>query len=298
MKSKLVTKIFLDIVMSIVFVVLLDAFGTGLAFHETAGLLLFGLFMTHIILNWSWVKNTTKKLLQRNRVQTLQASVKLKYFLNLSLFVCITMIVVTGILISKVVFPAETIRSEWLYPVHKWTSYLCLGFLVFHTAIHGRYLVCAISKILSEIKSGSIRKPLVRLGAVAVITFVLLSRVILNFSASDEAKLAENNDPALTSSQYTSSRSESVSESTSYYSSDGEETTTSQNRNASTDDVTSSITSDSTIENVITLTEYLSDQYCTACHDHCSLLNLRCDKGQRQLQQAREEYQELYEDIS
>lgn len=298
MKSKLVIKIVLDIIMSILFTVLLDAFATGLAFHETAGLFLFGLFLTHIILNWSWVKNTTKNLFRNNIRQHLQTSQKLKYFLNIALFVCITTIVITGLLISQVLFPSEATKSDWIYDIHKWAAYICLAFLVFHIVIHARYLVSSIFKIITEIKSATVRKTLLRLGAVAAITFVLLSRVILNFSASEKVSLGAYNEKAIAKSQSTTNRTERFVDSTTDYALDGEDTSSPHYYEETPDDSTSSITSDSSKEATMTLTEYLSDQYCSGCHDHCSLLRPKCEKGQQWVTEAKQEYQSLYGDIS
>lgn len=44
----------------------------------------------------------------------------------------------------------------------------------------------------------------------------------------------------------------------------------------------------------VSLTNFLEDMFCTACGKHCSLLSLRCGKGQPQLESAKIKYQNLY----
>lgn len=48
-------------------------------------------------------------------------------------------------------------------------------------------------------------------------------------------------------------------------------------------------------EETPTLNEYLDGMTCTACHKHCSLLNPRCNRGERQVEEAEAEYLQLYQ---
>lgn len=52
--------------------------------------------------------------------------------------------------------------------------------------------------------------------------------------------------------------------------------------------------SQTTGSNAITLDDYLSNLFCTACHKQCPLTNPRCGKGDRQAQNATIKYQNLY----
>jgi len=92
----------LDVAMTILFVTLIYAYDTGLVFHEIVGLSISALFASHILLNWSWVKNITKNLFNRR----LKVSAKLKYALNATTFLTVATVIITGILISKVIFPS------------------------------------------------------------------------------------------------------------------------------------------------------------------------------------------------
>ncbi|NBJ16426.1 MAG: DUF4405 domain-containing protein [Dehalobacter sp. 4CP] len=319
MSSKLVTKIVLDIAMSILFVFLLDAFGTGLAFHEIAGLFIFALFGIHILLNGSWVKNTTLNLLQNKLKNRTAVSVKIKYALNLAIFISILIIVTTGVMISKVLFPSDTIHGEWIYLIHKWTSYVCLGFLITHLAIHAGYFVKSIGRIIINLKERNVRKTLVRLGAACLLVVMLYTRVLSTVSASDENQLGKIAETQITTSQSTSpNRTDSPTEGQYNESITYSEGSVSDNRdtgNSITEDMTignnksedadaigsvNNAATDVTVgdttgpEEKISLDEYLSQLHCSGCHKNCSLLYPQCDKAQGEIRAAEQEYQELY----
>ncbi|MCM1567209.1 MAG: DUF4405 domain-containing protein [Dehalobacter sp.] len=319
MSSKLVTKIVLDIAMSILFVFLLDAFGTGLAFHEIAGLFIFALFGIHILLNGSWVKNTTLNLIQNKLKNRTAVSVKMKYALNLAIFISISIIVTTGVLISKVLFPSDTIHGEWIYLIHKCTSYVCLGFLITHLAIHASYFVKSVGRIIINLKERNVRKTLVRLGAACLLVVMLYTRVLSTVSASDENQLGKIAETQITTSQSTSpNRTDSPTEGQYNENITYSEGSVSDNRvtgssitgdisisnnksedadaigsvnNAATD-----VTVDDTTgsEEKISLDAYLSQLHCNGCHKNCSLLYPQCDKAQGEIRAAEQEYQELY----
>lgn len=66
-------KLFLDLLMGVIFVLLMNLSFTGLVFHEIAGIFIFVAFITHIILNKKWVKAvgknfTNNKLKSREKV--------------------------------------------------------------------------------------------------------------------------------------------------------------------------------------------------------------------------------------
>ncbi|MEA4929190.1 MAG: DUF4405 domain-containing protein [Candidatus Limiplasma sp.] len=74
----------------------------GLAFHEIAGLALGGLFILHKLLNGRWIKAVAKGLFSR----TVPLRQKLFWGLDALLLLSFGYVLVSGILISKIVFPA------------------------------------------------------------------------------------------------------------------------------------------------------------------------------------------------
>ena len=269
MSGKTLTKIALDIVMTILFVTLIKAHETGLAFHEIVGLSIFALFTSHILLNWSWVKNITKNLFHRK----LKTSAKLKYALNMTLFLLIATIIITGILISQVVFPSigSSLDTKLLLMIHILTSYLCLGLFVLHIGLHRRYLIESVRKILANLQERNARKTFLRLGAAALIVVVLYSRIISLATRNENQANLYGAQIASSSQTTTAIKGRDESSHNQVYE---------NNTNA--------------VGETITLSNYLGNLHCTVCPKHCSLLSPQCGRADPQIRTAKIKYQKLY----
>lgn len=270
MSGKTLTKILLDIIMFILFVTLIYAYETGLVFHEIAGLSIFALFVSHIFLNWSWVKNVTKNLFNTK----LKTSAKLKYALNVTMFLIIATTIMTGIFISQVIFPSlgASLGNNLFLLLHKWSSYLCLGLFALHIVLHGRYLVVSVRKIMANIQESNVGKISLRVGATALIVVVLYSRAI------SIATKNVNDQSSIYATQIASST---------------QTTTTIQGRaNSSSNQVYENNTNDG--GETLSLSDYLESMHCTACPKYCSLLTPKCRKADPQISTAKISYQEQY----
>ncbi|MCO5384876.1 MAG: DUF4405 domain-containing protein [Desulfosporosinus sp.] len=274
MNDKTLTKIMLDIVMAILFVTLIFAHKTGLVFHEIVGLSIFALFASHVLLNWSWVKNVTKNLFNRK----LKTSAKLRYALNVTMFLTIATITITGILVSQVVFPSlgSSLGSKLLVLVHTWMTYLGLGLFGLHIVLHGHYLMESVRRIFANLRKSNARETFVRLGIIAAIVIVLYSRVI---------SIATNN-----------VNSQSTQYATQITSSSQTTSTLTGRENSTNIQVYAETTTD--VGDTMSLSDYLGDMHCTACHKNCSLLSPQCGKADRQIKAAKITYQELYSNTS
>jgi len=290
MNRKLISKIVLDIVMTITFIMLMDAFGTGLLFHEIAGLSIMGLFILHLVLNWSWVKGITQKLFSPQ----LKISAKLKYVLNMSLFLCCSMIIITGVMISEVLFPSSITKSEGLYIIHKWTSYFCLGLFSVHIAIHGSYLVRSFGKIRDHFQQTNGRKAFVRLGAVSLIIILLYTRVISTHPVIISSQNKENMEEASGSELYVPQTTQKGNPN-----SNKNRRELPSSVSANDKDTSESALKDTTsTEKTVSLAEYLSNLHCDGCHKHCSLLYPQCNVADPLIEAAKVDYQNLYGDKS
>ncbi len=98
---KNVVKITLDIVMTVIFALLFDKNAvSGLKFHEIAGLFACLAFILHKALNWQWIKKVTSNLFQRK----ISKKAKINFILDALLLFFMTTILISGIMISKVLF--------------------------------------------------------------------------------------------------------------------------------------------------------------------------------------------------
>ncbi|ACJ33153.1 DUF4405 domain-containing protein [Anoxybacillus flavithermus] len=165
MLKKNIVKIILDISMAITFVLLMNPrVFNGLPFHEVAGLVIGVAVLVHIGLNYQWVVHTVKKIFDRS----FSGKTRFSFLLNVLLLLSMTGIIVTGILISKVVFP-HLLGGEnhALREIHDVFSKLTLLLVGVHIALHWQWIMGVFRKMLKT-KEGKWRK-----GAVVAFVFVL-----------------------------------------------------------------------------------------------------------------------------
>lgn len=138
-------KFSLDLLMAVLFVLFFNkrVLG-GQSFHEIAGLVFAVMYFTHIFLNWKWVVNVTRKIFDRK----LQWNLRGSYALNLLLLICMTFVIISGILISKVVFPNIQVTNQgWFHVTHIAVSYLTLVLIGVHVGLHWQWVVNVWNKI-------------------------------------------------------------------------------------------------------------------------------------------------------
>lgn len=139
MKKMMYVRFGLDLLMAVTFVLFFNkqVLG-GLTFHEIAGLAIAVAFFTHVLLNWQWVKKVTVKLFDRK----LPRRTKFGYFLNIMLLITMSFIMVSGIFISRVVFPNINVGNEqWFKISHISVSFLVLILVAAHIGLHWQWVI-------------------------------------------------------------------------------------------------------------------------------------------------------------
>lgn len=271
MNRKVIVKIFLDIVMLVLYALLMFAQGLGGFFHETVGLGIGILFVIHVVLNIPMIKGLFKAVKSGNS----KAVKVITLVLDIALTVCMPIVIVTGALMAKELFVVNSgISWQLLFDVHNILSYVCLGIMVLHLLMHAKYLVGVFKKLPSsgtEMKSAVCR---FSAGAAAGVVLYTSLAVFKNYTDKDittDRYLTYKNTVSAPSviSQPNSSVNESVP--------DNEQITES-----------TETTTPPTVE------EYLSKLICTGCGKRCSLLHPRCGKGQMQAERAKEQYYQTY----
>lgn len=146
MKNKTYIRLALDILMSLTFVLLFNKMVLGgLAFHEIAGLGIGFAMFTHILLNLQCVKRVTLNLFDRR----LSSNVRFGYLLNVLLLISMSFIIVSGLLISKVLFPDLHIGNQsWFKIAHISFSYLTLILIGIHVGLHWQCILNQMKTIL------------------------------------------------------------------------------------------------------------------------------------------------------
>lgn len=116
----------------------------GLAYHEIAGLVFAVMYFTHILLNLSWVKNVTVRIFDRKLPWKTRGS----YLLNFLLLISMTFVIISGIMISRVVFPNINIGNKgWFKVTHEAVSYFVLLLVGIHVGLHWHWIVSIWKKI-------------------------------------------------------------------------------------------------------------------------------------------------------
>lgn len=167
-RNMMFVKFGIDIVMAITFVLFFNkrVLG-GLAFHEIAGIAIAAIFFTHVLLNWSWVKNVTMKLFDRK----LPFKTKIGYLLNLLLLLFMSFIIISGILVSKVVFPnIEVGNNRWFEISHITISYLILILVAAHIGLHWKWVV----NVFKNITKFNAQKPILGIAAKIAVAALLI----------------------------------------------------------------------------------------------------------------------------
>lgn len=183
MKTKKLTyvKFGIDLIMAVMFVLFFNkrVLG-GLTFHEIAGLAMAAVFFTHVLLNWRWVKNVTLKLFDRK----LPGKTKLGYFLNLMLLISMGFIIVSGIFISRVIFPNIDIGNEsWFKVTHISVSFFVLILVALHVGLHWKWVVNCFKNILPFKSRKPIFSILAKAAASLLLVFGIYQMISSNFFA-------------------------------------------------------------------------------------------------------------------
>src|SRR6478672_2479039 len=122
----------LDTFMLVVFVSLMSWRFTGVPIHEWAATALLAVLVVHLVIHWHWVETRITRLRsgpRRTRVNVL---------LNLSLFATMGAALVSGFIISKVMFPNALTPADYLrwHGVHDTSSNLTMVLLGLHVALN------------------------------------------------------------------------------------------------------------------------------------------------------------------
>ena len=180
MENKNNLKLLIDLLMAITFVLLFNKMVLGgLVFHEIAGIGIgLGIFV-HILVNIQWVKKVTIRLFDRK----LPRKTRLGYLLNLLLLISMIFILVSGVLISKILFPNLRLGNEsWFKLSHISISYLTLILIGIHIGLHWKWII-NYSKKLFNIKSSKATSVIAKLAMVILLVFGSYEILATNFAA-------------------------------------------------------------------------------------------------------------------
>ena len=138
----------LDVLIFLGFLIAMEPGGTGLPIHEWFTLAELATTIIHLLLNWDWLAQTTRRLLGKISGRT-----RTNYILNWLLFIDGILLMLSGILISRAVVPALGIQLPEAFAwrrLHDMSANFGLLLLGLHTALHWSWIVNAFNAYLVQ----------------------------------------------------------------------------------------------------------------------------------------------------
>lgn len=139
------TNLLVDIAIFTAFMVAMAPHFSGVAIHEWLSIALGAAIITHLLLHWQWILEVTQRLFRGA-----QASARVNYVLNAVLFVDMTVIIFTGLLISRVALPLIGIQTAsggvWRQ-LHSLSADAFLFLLGLHIALHWSWIVNTVKRL-------------------------------------------------------------------------------------------------------------------------------------------------------
>jgi hypothetical protein len=146
--SQTKTKLWLDVLIFIAFLITMDPRSSGIAVHEWLSLAMVGTMIVHLLLNWDWIVQVSSRFLGKVGGQN-----RVNYIVNWLLFIDGTMIMISGIMISEVALPAIGIQLSMGFAwrrLHDMSANIGLLLLGIHTALHWGWIVTTFSRYLFQ----------------------------------------------------------------------------------------------------------------------------------------------------
>ena len=155
--SQTKSKLWVDILIFVIFLVTMEPGLSRLTIHEWLSLSMIVGMLVHLLINWDWIIEITRRFLGRLGGQT-----RINYILNWLLFIDGTLLMVSGLMISEVAMPALGLKFQigdgWS-KLHDLSANTVLILLGLHTALHWNWIVNTVTRyIINPILSMVFRK--------------------------------------------------------------------------------------------------------------------------------------------
>ena len=157
--SKTKQRLLLDALIAGFFIMLVAPGATGLTIHEWVGIIFIPLIITHILLDWKWIVNVTKRLLKK-----LPGEQRFNWVVNAASFVVMTTVIYSGVAISEQALPVlgiPVIGGDFLEEIHEASANLILPMVGVHVAMHWKWILNSINRyVLGAARLGAERASL------------------------------------------------------------------------------------------------------------------------------------------
>ncbi|MCB0028650.1 MAG: cytochrome b/b6 domain-containing protein [Anaerolineales bacterium] len=149
--SETLKNYWLDILLFFAFIIDMNTRFTGLPIHEWLGIAFAVALIYHLMLHWQWICAVTRRLLSR-----LPNQQRLRYLIDVALFIVMVIVVVTGLWISEVALLQLGIAGDnsriWRQ-LHHTSSDLVIFLVALHLALDWKWIIASTKRyVLYPIK--------------------------------------------------------------------------------------------------------------------------------------------------
>jgi hypothetical protein len=157
------TNLLLDTALLVALFLALSPGLTGLAIHEWLSLALAAAVVTHLLLHWEWTRCALSRFFRR-----LAAQSRLRLLLNVMMFVDFTVVMLSGVMISRFALPAFgivlNVQRAWV-GLHRLSADLSVFLTGLHVALHWKWVACNARRYTLDPLVNVLRGPERRQGA-------------------------------------------------------------------------------------------------------------------------------------
>jgi hypothetical protein len=136
----------IDVAIFLVFLVTMAPRFSGIAIHEWLSIAFGAAIVTHLLLHWQWIVGVARRF-----VSAARWSARVNYLLNTLLFVDMTIVIFSGLLISEAALPLlgiPTVHGGIWRQLHDLSANLAVVLLGLHVALHWSWIVSMVKRYL------------------------------------------------------------------------------------------------------------------------------------------------------
>lgn len=142
------TNLRLDVAIGVAFLVAANPPVTGLAVHEWLGIAFGMALVAHLVLHWEWIVTATRRLFGGEG-----RGARLNYAVDVVLFVAVTAVTLSGLLISRHVLAALGLPSEparvWT-DIHSFAADVSIVAMGAHLGLHWNWLALNMPRLVTS----------------------------------------------------------------------------------------------------------------------------------------------------
>lgn len=178
MNNKNIIKYLLDIILAIGFMLMYDKMAIGIRLHELFGLGLGTGILVHLILNYKWVVGISKKIFSSK----INHRTRLLYIINILLLICMILIILGGIFISKTILTSLHSQNQGFWKgIHVGASYIALMLIGVHIGLNFNWIKGMTRKLLKIKESKKYTQIIARILVCIVFVFGVYNIYSQNF---------------------------------------------------------------------------------------------------------------------